>query len=153
VKGCADEVQYVCEEKGALFKYDYDEDELPDLSAHNTYLTDVLKAEGGMKLWKDLKGLKTALGVKLTHCLKTGMDNPGHPQIKTVGLVAGDEESFTLFKTLLTKSFEICQVQMSKYFQNQFLNFFNHFNFAQGSIPSSLAATTATPLMPSTSVT
>lgn len=105
MKGCADEVEYVCEEKGALFKYDYDEDELPDLSAHNTYLTDVLKAEGGMKLWKDLKGLKTALGVKLTHCLKTGMDNPGHPQIKTVGLVAGDEESFTLFKTLLTKSF------------------------------------------------
>jgi creatine kinase len=32
--------------------------------------------------------------------MKTGVDNPGHPQIKTVGLVAGDEESYTVFKEL-----------------------------------------------------
>jgi len=32
--------------------------------------------------------------------MKTGVDNPGHPHIKTVGLVAGDEESYTVFKEL-----------------------------------------------------
>jgi len=29
-----------------------------------------------------------------------GVDNPGHPMIKTVGLVAGDEESYQVFKEL-----------------------------------------------------
>merc|ERR1712233_223956 len=37
-------------------------------------------------------------GVKLGHCIKTGVDNKGHPMIKTVGAVAGDEESYELFK-------------------------------------------------------
>ena len=36
----------------------------------------------------------------LAHCIKTGMDNPGHPHIKTVGLTAGDEESYSTFKEL-----------------------------------------------------
>jgi len=40
------------------------------------------------------------LGVNLGHCIKTGVDNPGHPMIKTVGLVAGDEESYELFAEL-----------------------------------------------------
>merc|ERR1712149_169441 len=31
-------------------------------------------------------------------CIKTGVDNKGHPMIKTVGAVAGDEESYELFK-------------------------------------------------------
>ena len=39
-------------------------------------------------------------GVNLGHCIKTGIDNPGHPMIKTVGMVAGDEESYTLFAEL-----------------------------------------------------
>merc|ERR1719163_1905743 len=39
-------------------------------------------------------------GVTLAHCMKTGVDNPGHPHIKTVGLVAGDEESYVTFKEL-----------------------------------------------------
>merc|ERR1719352_796174 len=33
-------------------------------------------------------------------CIKTGIDNPGHPHIKTVGLTAGDEESYTVFAKL-----------------------------------------------------
>ena len=33
-------------------------------------------------------------------CVKTGIDNPGHPHIMTCGLVAGDEDSFTTFKDL-----------------------------------------------------
>jgi creatine kinase len=40
------------------------------------------------------------LGVNIGHCIKTGIDNPGHPMIKTVGMVAGDEESYTVFKDL-----------------------------------------------------
>jgi len=50
------------------------------------------------KLWEQLKNKETSLGVKLAHCIKTGIDNKGHPMIKTVGAVAGDEESYTLFK-------------------------------------------------------
>lgn len=30
----------------------------------------------------------------LDQCIQTGVDNPGHPFIKTVGMVAGDEESY-----------------------------------------------------------
>ena len=42
----------------------------------------------------------TSNGVNLAHCIKTGIDNPGHPMIKTVGLTAGDEESYEVFKEL-----------------------------------------------------
>lgn len=45
-------------------------------------------------MYDELKGLKTSTGVTLAQCMKTGVDNPGHPHIKTVGLVAGDEESY-----------------------------------------------------------
>jgi len=102
--GCSDKLCYLSDEKGA--KFDYLAADLPDLAAHNTFLTDVLKdpanlnEDGSSKIWAALKDKETKLGVKLSHCLKTGIDNPGHPQIKTVGLVAGDEESFELFKDL-----------------------------------------------------
>ncbi|MGH0191499.1 UNVERIFIED_CONTAM: hypothetical protein FKN15_064651 [Acipenser sinensis] len=33
----------------------------------------------------------------LDQCIQTGVDNPGHPFIKTVGMVAGDEESYEIF--------------------------------------------------------
>uniref|UniRef100_A0A8C6U217 Creatine kinase U-type, mitochondrial n=1 Tax=Neogobius melanostomus TaxID=47308 RepID=A0A8C6U217_9GOBI len=33
--------------------------------------------------------------------IQTGVDNPGHPFIKTVGMVAGDEESYEVFAELL----------------------------------------------------
>jgi len=47
-----------------------------------------------------LKDKKTAGGVSLSDCIKTGIDNKGHPNIKPVGMVAGDEESYTLFAAL-----------------------------------------------------
>ena len=53
------------------------------------------------ELYNKLKDKKTKLGVTLGHCIKTGVDNPGHPMIKTCGIVAGDEESYELFKELL----------------------------------------------------
>jgi len=45
--------------------------------------------------------VKTKLGVNIGHCIKTGIDNKGHPMIKTCGLVAGDEESWTLFADIM----------------------------------------------------
>ncbi|XP_074474714.1 creatine kinase, mitochondrial 2a (sarcomeric) isoform X2 [Sebastes fasciatus] len=37
----------------------------------------------------------------LDQSIQTGVDNPGHPFIKTVGCVAGDEESYEVFAELL----------------------------------------------------
>merc|ERR1712093_424077 len=70
----------------------------PDLSKHCNYMSEYLEAnpEG----YDQLKTRKTKNGVTLAHCMKTGVDNPGHPHIKTVGLVAGDEESYDTFKEL-----------------------------------------------------
>lgn len=36
----------------------------------------------------------TPNGFTLDQAIQTGVDNPGHPFIKTVGMVAGDEESY-----------------------------------------------------------
>jgi len=99
-KGCGNE-EYICEEKGALFRTDVVPDEMPDFSEHCNYMTDVLQAEP--QIYHDLKGLTTSLGVNLAHCIKTGVDNRGHPFIKTVGIACGDEESYTLFAPLLDK--------------------------------------------------
>merc|ERR1711865_973652 len=51
-------------------------------------------------IWDSLKGKKTSTGVTLAMCIKTGVDNPGHPHIKTVGMTACDEESYEVFKEL-----------------------------------------------------
>jgi len=72
--------------------------DLPDLSNHNNFVVDELKKDPA--LFEELKDKKTAGGVCLADCIKTGIDNKGHPNIKTVGLVAGDEESYTLFAKL-----------------------------------------------------
>jgi len=61
-------------------------------------LTDYLKTEEGKKAYDELKYIITKSGVSLAKCIKTGIDNKGHPMIKTCGLVGGDEESWTLFK-------------------------------------------------------
>ena len=39
---------------------------------------------------------KTPNGFTLDAAIQTGVDNPGHPFIKTVGCVAGDEESYVV---------------------------------------------------------
>ena len=41
---------------------------------------------------------KTPKGYTFDQAIQTGVDNPGHPHIYTVGCVAGDEESYTVFK-------------------------------------------------------
>lgn len=69
---------------------------LPDITDHTSFASDVLKADPS--LYGRLKDTKTSSGVTFGSCIKTGIDNKGHPAIKTVGAVAGDEESYTTFK-------------------------------------------------------
>lgn len=37
----------------------------------------------------------------MDQAIQTGVDNPGHPFISTVGVVAGDEESYSVFAELM----------------------------------------------------
>ena len=124
--GCGDK-EYYCEEKGATFLGGKMPETCPDLTNHSSFFAEAMKNDP--TLYEKLKDRKTSLGVTLGHCIKTGVDNPGHPHIKagfqtdhlvlllsasqseaefdqfenltkTVGLVAGDEESYTVFKEL-----------------------------------------------------
>jgi creatine kinase len=95
--GCGDK-PYMCKEKEAVFPVDPIADELPDLEKHSNCMTDFFKKKP--ELYKEMKDRKTSMGVTLGHCIKTGIDNPGHPHIKTVGLTAGDEESYEVWKEL-----------------------------------------------------
>ncbi|XP_011847180.1 PREDICTED: creatine kinase B-type [Mandrillus leucophaeus] len=72
------------------------EDEFPDLSAHNNHMAKVLTPE----LYAELRAKSTPSGFTLDDVIQTGVDNPGHPYIMTVGCVAGDEESYDVFKDL-----------------------------------------------------
>jgi len=71
---------------------------LPDLHKHHSLLADLFKREPG--LYEQLRQKRTALGVGLAKCIKTGMDNRGHPMIKTLGIVAGDAECYEVFRPL-----------------------------------------------------
>ncbi|KAF6129382.1 creatine kinase B [Phyllostomus discolor] len=72
------------------------EDEFPDLSSHNNHMAKVLTPE----LYAELRAKCTPSGFTLDDVIQTGVDNPGHPYIMTVGCVAGDEESYEVFKDL-----------------------------------------------------
>merc|ERR1711970_13177 len=96
-KGCGNN-EYICAEKGATFSGDNPPANLPDLSNHNSFFADTMRKNP--ELWEQYKDKQTSLGVKFAHCIKTGVDNKGHPMIKTVGAVAGDEESYEVFKEL-----------------------------------------------------
>ena len=49
-------------------------------------------------LYGRLSKLTTNNGTTFDQCIQTGVDNPGHPFIMTVGAVACDEESYDTFK-------------------------------------------------------
>jgi len=89
----------------AVFPGDKCPDKLPDLSKHSNIMAEVLRKNPG--IYDKLKDKKTSMGVTLAKCMKTGVDNPGHPMITTVGLVAGDEESYTVFKDLFDPVIDI----------------------------------------------
>merc|ERR1719281_1749673 len=78
---------------------------MPDLSKHNNIMAEVLRASP--KIYDNLKNKKTKKGVTLAACIKTGMDNKGHPMIKTVGMTAGDEDSYDVFKELFDPVIDI----------------------------------------------
>merc|ERR1719313_456950 len=97
-QGCGDD-PYYCTEKNALFGCDHEcPPDMPELSKHSNFMAEFLVRNPGV--YNKLKDKKTSTGVTLADCMKTGVDNPGHPHIKTVGLVAGDEESYQVFKEL-----------------------------------------------------
>jgi creatine kinase len=85
-------------ELNAMFPADTCPDKCPDLSSYTNLMAEVLRDNPG--LYEKLKNRKTKNGVTLAKCIKTGMDNPSHPFIKTCGFVAGDEESWEVFKEL-----------------------------------------------------
>merc|ERR1740130_845718 len=94
--GCGD-VPYNCPEKNATFAPDgKNPEQMPDLSKHSNFMAELLTPE----VYNKLKTRTTASGTTLAQCIKTGVDNPGHPHIKTVGMVACDEESYDTFKEL-----------------------------------------------------
>merc|ERR1719410_2931630 len=69
---------------------------MPDFSKHTNHMSEFFVKNPEM--WKKYAGVATKSGVTLAQCVKTGVDNPGHPHIKTVGITAGDEDSYTTFK-------------------------------------------------------
>merc|ERR1712085_148656 len=95
--GCGNE-EYICPEKNATFPGDKCPDALPDLSNHNNLCANALKENP--EIYEKYKNVTTPGGVSLAKCIKTGIDNPGHPMIMTCGLVAGDEDCYTTFKDL-----------------------------------------------------
>jgi creatine kinase len=87
------------------FSSDECPDKMPDLSHHNNIMAEVLRSKPS--IYDSLKNKKTKLGVTLAQCIKTGMDNKGHPMIKTVGMTAGDEDSYEVFKELFDPVIDI----------------------------------------------
>ncbi|XP_069371058.1 creatine kinase B-type-like [Paralichthys olivaceus] len=73
------------------------EQEYPDLSQHNNYMAKVLTPE----MYANLRDKETPSGFTLDDVIQTGIDNPGHPFIMTVGCVAGDEETYEVFQDLM----------------------------------------------------
>jgi len=69
----------------------------PDLTNHRNWMAKLLTPE----IYNNLAKKITPNGVTLDKCIQTGVDNPGHPFIFTVGCVAGDEESYEVFGELL----------------------------------------------------
>uniref|UniRef100_A0A8C0EMA1 Creatine kinase U-type, mitochondrial n=1 Tax=Bubo bubo TaxID=30461 RepID=A0A8C0EMA1_BUBBB len=62
----------------------------PDLRKHNNCMASSLTPA----IYARLCDKATPNGWTLDQCIQTGVDNPGHPFIKTVGMVAGDEETY-----------------------------------------------------------
>lgn len=70
--------------------------DFPDLSKHNNHMSDHLTPA----VYAKYRDVATPNGFTLDQCIQTGVDNPGHPYITIVGMVACDEESYETFKDL-----------------------------------------------------
>ncbi|XP_034784155.2 creatine kinase S-type, mitochondrial-like isoform X2 [Acipenser ruthenus] len=67
--------------------------DFPDLRKHNNCMATNLTPA----IYSRLRDKVTPNNWTLDQCIQTGVDNPGHPFIKTVGMVAGDEETYEIF--------------------------------------------------------
>uniref|UniRef100_A0A3Q2W8N0 Creatine kinase S-type, mitochondrial n=2 Tax=Haplochromini TaxID=319058 RepID=A0A3Q2W8N0_HAPBU len=70
--------------------------DFPDLRKHNNCMASALTPG----IYARLSDKTTPNNWTLDQCIQTGVDNPGHPFIKTVGMVAGDEETYEVFAEL-----------------------------------------------------
>jgi len=86
------------EESGDVFAADPCPVVMPDFSRHHSFAAGVLKRDPS--IYAALRDRKTCLGVSLAICIKPGMDVPGHPSLPAPGAVAGDEDSYDVFKEL-----------------------------------------------------
>lgn len=68
--------------------------DFPDLRKHNNCMAKALTPA----IYGRLRDKITPNNWTLDQCIQTGVDNPGHPFIKTVGCVAGDEESYEVWE-------------------------------------------------------
>jgi len=82
----------------------------PDLRHHNNLMAKHLTP----RLYSKLRDKVTASGFTLDAAIQTGVDNPGHPFILTVGAVAGDEESYDTFAELFDPIIEERQTASKK---------------------------------------
>ncbi|EEA08428.1 ATP:guanido phosphotransferase, C-terminal catalytic domain-containing protein [Cryptosporidium muris RN66] len=73
-------------------------------------------------MYKEYYNLKTSNGFTFDQVIQTGVDNPGHPFITNVGAVAGDEESFELFREFFEKIVEVRHGFMRHQIQESNLN-------------------------------
>ena len=70
--------------------------DVPDMEFNYSLLANHLS----MEIYKQYYHVKTESGFTMQKCIQPGVDNPGTPSKFTVGVVAGDEESYETFKDL-----------------------------------------------------
>jgi len=64
-------------------------------------------------LYKDLSVFMTKRGCSLARCIKPCVDIPGHPMVKSAGLVAGDAECYELFRPLFDPVLQVVHPRFS----------------------------------------
>ena len=69
---------------------------LPDLARCYNHMSQCLTPQ----MYDRLSQLRTGAGFRIDQAIQTGVDNPGDPHNVSVGCVAGDEESYSLFREL-----------------------------------------------------
>jgi len=86
----------------AAYKRFTAEQDYPNFSKHNNWMSKCLTKE----IYEQLREKVTPNGYTLDLAIQTGVDNPGHPFIMTVGATLGDEETYETFKPLFDKVIE-----------------------------------------------
>ena len=80
-------------------------DTIPDLLDHHNLMARAMHRNPGT--YHKFKRTSTKLGVPFARCIKTGVDIKGEYGTKLPGLVAGDEESYYLFRELFDDVIEL----------------------------------------------